>query len=103
MMDLTRDVSREPFFTHLFRGCLVFESLLKDKASRSYKRTTLAPLVNSHLRNALGIGEPIKTGSSGLQPILRRLRPNQTLRTAIQCTAQTRNTLGHNLVWAATS
>jgi hypothetical protein len=31
MIDLAQDVSREPFFTHLFKGCLLFESLLKDK------------------------------------------------------------------------
>jgi hypothetical protein len=102
MIDLARDVSREPFFTHLFRGCLLFESLLKEKASKSRKSKPLGPLVNDHLK-ALGIGSQIKTKSSGLQAILHQLRPNQQLRTAIQCTTQTRNKLGHNLVWAATS
>jgi hypothetical protein len=108
MIDLTGDVSREPFFTHLFRGCLLFESLLKEKVPKPYKKKTLAPLLNDnhYLRKALSIskiGKPIKTRSPGLQAILRQLKPNQKLRTAIQCTAQTRNTLGHNLVWAAPS
>jgi len=103
MIDLAPDVSREPFFTHLFRGCLLFESLLKEKASKSHKRKTLAPLVNDHLRTALDIGKQVKTKSPSLQAILRQLKQNQKLRTAIQCTVQTRNTLGHNLVWAATS
>jgi hypothetical protein len=103
MIDLNPDVSREPFFTHLFRGCLLFESLLKDKASRSHKRAMLGRLVNNHLLKTLSIGKPIKTSSPGLQAILRQLAPHQKLRTAIQCTARTRNTLGHNLVWAATS
>jgi hypothetical protein len=101
MIDLAPDVSREPFFTHLFRGCLLFESLLKEKAFKSHKRETLARLV--HRQTALSIGKPIKTKSPGLQTILRQLKPHQKLRTAIQCTARTRNTLGHNLVWAATS
>jgi hypothetical protein len=105
MIDLAQDVSREPFFTHLFRGCLLFESLLKEKVSKSPKRETLGALVNHnhHLRTALSIGKPIKTKSPGLQAILRQLKPQQGLRTAIQCTAQTRNTLGHNLIWAAPS
>jgi len=102
MIDLARDVSREPFFTHLFRGCLLFECLLKEKASNSGKSKTLGPLVNDQLK-ALSIGKQIKTKSSGLGAILQQLRPNQQLQTSIQCTAQTRNKLGHNLVWAATS
>jgi hypothetical protein len=76
MIDLTRDVSREPFFTHLFRGCLLFESLLKEKASKSHKRATLGSLVNDHLRTALSIGKPIKTKSPGLQAVLRELIPS---------------------------
>jgi hypothetical protein len=103
MIDLARDVSREPFFTHLFRGCLLFESLLKEKASKFHKRKTLGLLVNNHLRTALSIDRPVKTRSSGLQAILRKLKPEQSLRTAMQSTAQTRNILGHNLVWAAHS
>lgn len=104
MIDLAQDVSREPFFTHLFRGCLLFESLLKEQTSRSHKRETLGRLLNHHhLRTALRIDKPIKAKSPGLQAILRQLKPQQGLRTAIQCTAQTRNTLGHNLVWAASS
>jgi hypothetical protein len=103
MIDLAPDVSREPFFTHLFRGCLLFESLLKEKASKSFKRKTLAPLIDDHLRTLLTIGKQIKTKSPGLEAILRQLKPKQKMRTAVQCTAQTRNTLGHNLVWAATS
>jgi hypothetical protein len=102
MTDLAHDVSREPFFTHLFRGCLLFESLLKEKAPKSRRGRPLGPLVNDYLK-ALSIGKQIKTKSSGLQAILRQLKPNQELRTAIQCTARTRNKLGHNLAWAATS
>jgi hypothetical protein len=100
MIDLTVDVSREPFFTHLFRGCLLFESLLKEKTSN--KKVTLAPLINVH-RKALGVSNAVKTSSSDLQAILQQLKPNEPMRAAIQCTAQTRNTLGHNLVWAVTS
>jgi len=102
MIDLARDVSREPFVTHLFRGCLLFESLLKAKASKSRRGKPLGPLVNDYLK-ALSLSKQIKTKSPGFGAILRQLRPNQQLQTAIQCTARTRNKLGHNLVWAATS
>jgi len=88
MIDLARDVSREPFFTHLFRGCLLFESLLKEKASKSYKRATLWPLVNDHLRKALSIGKPIKTSSSGLQAICDNL--DRTKRCELLSNAQRR-------------
>ena len=103
MIDLAPAVSREPFFTHLFRGCLLFESLLKQKASKRYKSKTLAPLVNDHWRTALTIRKQIKTKSPNLEAILRQLKPKQRLPMAIQCTAQTRNILGHNLVWAGKS
>jgi hypothetical protein len=134
MIDLPLvQVSREPFFMHLFRGCLLFESLLRDKAppnppelwpayvlrlfsrimpdswrayllrrfSKTVSHTTLGPLLRLH-RKALGIGK-VKTSSSSFEKILGELRSREPLQAAIQCTARTRNTLGHDLAWAAQS
>jgi hypothetical protein len=126
MIDLpTQTVSSEPFFTHLFRGCLLFESLLKDKASvplpeawLSYVRRllrerklfdrrknrlpiTLGALLEAH-RKALGIGK-VKIGASSFEEVVLALKTNESLGAAIQCTARTRNTLGHNLAWTAES
>jgi hypothetical protein len=120
MIDLpTVGVSREPFFTHLFRGCLLFESLLRDKAplnppeswSEYFRRklrlrtrvrhNTLGYLLRVH-RNALNIGR-VRTSSSSFEGILSDLRSREPLRGAIRCTARTRNTLGHDLAWVAQS
>src|SRR5262249_52336410 len=48
MIELHTDGSKEPFFTHLFRGCLLFEGLLKNsKRPRPKKRRpTLADFLN---------------------------------------------------------
>jgi hypothetical protein len=122
MIDLPdAEVSREPFFTHLFRGCLLFESLLKDKMpppveppwltrlwTKFFRRkgrvasyTTLGPLLKIN-RQALGIGR-VKASSSTFEEILPELKSNEPLRAAIQCAARVRNTLGHDLAWAAQS
>src|SRR5262249_7427274 len=95
------EVSREPFFTHLFRGCLLLESLLKEKASD--KTAMLWALVNTHLLNDLRITNTLSSSSPSFEAILQQLNPKQPVETAIQCTMQTRNKLGHSLVWAVTS
>jgi hypothetical protein len=126
MIDLPgAEVSREPFFTHLFRGCLLFESLLKAKAptpidppelewfltrllrklfswDKKVSHPTLGRLLNVVHRKALGIRR-VKTSSSNFEEILRQLKSNEPLKAAIQCTARTRNTLGHDLAWTAES
>jgi hypothetical protein len=48
MIDLTDpSVSREPFFTHLFRGCLLFESLLKENPAVPVSGKTLGPVLDN--------------------------------------------------------
>jgi hypothetical protein len=95
------EVSREPFFTHLFRGCLLLESLLKEKAPD--QTAMLWALVNRHLQRRLGITKTLRSSSVTFEAILQQLSPKQTIEDAIQCTMQTRNKLGHNLFWAVTS
>jgi hypothetical protein len=41
LIELSEVGSREPFFAHLFRGCLLFESLLKENTTKSLKGGTL--------------------------------------------------------------
>jgi hypothetical protein len=105
MIDLSARGSKEPFFTHLFRGCLLFESLLKNsKTARNKKLSTLGALLHdTHFKQRLGIGK-ITTGSDNFGTVVRSLqRQDRSIQSAIQCTAQARNTLGHNLVWATQS
>jgi len=105
MIDLKADGSKEPFFTHLFRGCLLFESLLKSSKlpPPTKPRPTLANFLNEqNFKQRLGI-DKIVTGCDDFAVLVRSLRRHdRSLQTAIQCTAQVRNTLGHNLVWATT-
>ena len=105
MVDLRKAGSREAFFTHLFRGCLLFESLLKENPRKRPSQATLGQILrgNRFIRNQLGVPRSIHTGSRGLETIVQSLKPKQSMTEAIQCTAQTRNTLGHNLVWLTTS
>jgi hypothetical protein len=104
MIDLSEAGSREPFLTHLFRGCLLFESLLKENPCRPVRKKTasLGDVINTDLFDALGI-DKIKRSSHTLESVLQSLGPNESLQEAIQCTAHARNTLAHNVAWAVQS
>jgi hypothetical protein len=97
LIDLSRAGSREPFFTHLFRGCLLFESLIKmEPTKRVSKRATLDRLLaESCLLDRLRIRKVAKPPST-FDQIVQSLVPNQCIQTAIECTYAARNRLAHN-------
>jgi hypothetical protein len=106
MIDLThREVSREPFFTHLYRGCVLFESLLKENPVVQVKKTdALGEILKMpQLKERLGIINKVDTYCSDFEELVQLLTANMPPETAIECTAKTRNALGHNLVWATQS
>lgn len=90
----------EPFYTHLFKGCVLFESLLKGN-------TVNPPPIGGTLRDALrhlhaelGIPENLPIGNTDFPTIITDLAgANDSIQTAIQFTGRVRNTLGHNLGW----
>ena len=92
----------EPFFSHLFRGCLLFESLLKQKPGDSPKGRNLGNvLTEKEIRTSLQI-ELIRTGEFTLADVYKELNETAspiTIDQAIQITYMTRNTLGHNFGW----
>jgi hypothetical protein len=91
--------TNEPFFTHLFKGCLLFESLLKQNPSMGVKGTTLEQLL-SRLSQPLGIPRQIKIGSANLEKVLIEVQvADDSLTSAIRMTGKLRNTLGHNMGW----
>jgi hypothetical protein len=103
LIEISEAGSREAFFTHLFRGCLLFESLLKENTRKPSCKPTLGPIIRDL---AADLGIPRKAASiscNSLEMVLQSLTSNQPIDDAIQCTGKTRNTLGHNLVWIATS
>jgi hypothetical protein len=103
LIDLSEAGSREPFFMHLFRGCLLFESLLKENPTKRPTKKTLGSILKNNLYRELGISRSSYTGSPSFNTIVQSITSGQSLGAAIACTAQTRNTLAHNLVWVAQS
>ena len=98
----------EPFFLHLFKGCVLFESLLKENSMRPWnppdpRRNTLgAALIEFH--DLLNINPALGTqiGGPDLQTVIADLQGqgvNEGIETAIRFTGRLRNTVGHNLGW----
>lgn len=97
--------SSEPFFSHLFRGCVLFESLLKNNPSILIDANTrLNGMLNQKdIRAALNTS-PIQGKGGGnvfiLEDIFEELRKfTNMIDQAVKITYITRNALGHNLGW----
>ncbi len=91
--------SQEPFFTHLFRGCLLFESLLKHNRTLLPQGSTLGNILQELSPN-LGIEFKAKNASWGdVLSNLSSIAQPLSISSAINITYMTRNTLGHDLGW----
>ena len=95
----------EPFFIHLFKGCVLFESLLKanPKEAPRPENDTLGKILKQ-LQPRLGFGaeDPIekKIGGYDFQTIINDLpSDDSSAYTAVVRTGRIRNTTGHNLGW----
>ena len=92
----------EPFFVHLFRGCLLFESLLKHKPEDPPQEINLGGILrNPNILSKLGI-DGITTGKFTLDKVKQKLDEHAdeiSIDKAVQITYMARNTLGHNLGW----
>lgn len=96
----------EPFYIHLFKGCLLFESLLKENPSpdkwkpAKEQNNNLGQFLQNYSA-ALGSSENLGDKNSGnMQSILNNLETaDDSIFTAIKLTARLRNTVGHNLGW----
>lgn len=96
----------EPFYVHLFKGCLLFESLLKENPTDPWnppspRENTLGKTLEKYSAK-LGCGVNLGQNISGpdLATVLSDLKSaDNSILTAIRFTARLRNTLGHNLGW----
>ena len=91
----------EPFYIHLFKGCLLLESLLKANPANPIPPDgkTLG-VVLQHLYRNLGIRRNLKIGHTDFPTVLADLNgAHDSIETAIQFTGSIRNTLGHDLGW----
>ncbi len=98
LINLFEHGSREPFFLHLLRGCVLFESLLKEQPKKALTHNTLGDILRLDLLTELGIAN-VQVGASDFNAIVAGLTPNMDIEATINSTARARNTLGHNLVW----
>jgi hypothetical protein len=93
----------EPFFTHLFKGCLLFESLLKSqtKTLLQGQRLTLKNVLKQ-LRGDLGFStkDPFDISADDFQAIVSDLSSDDgSVFSSVNRTGKMRNTTGHNLGW----
>ena len=91
----------EPFFIHLFKGCLVFESLLKANPldQPPDDRRTLNQVLQ-YLHDRLGIPHDNPIGISDFPTIVEGIsQVPRDVHSSIIVTGQVRNSVGHNLGW----
>jgi hypothetical protein len=91
--------SREPFFLHLFRGCLLFESLLKAQTKKVPTKSTLGEIFRHDVRAELALTKP-DVRETDFNTIVAGLSANMGMEETINSVGKARNTLGHNIVWA---
>jgi hypothetical protein len=96
----TEQGTAEPFFIHLFKGCVLFESLLKANVKHPPKEKMLGRVLNE-LTPELGLGAgPLATSVMDFQTIVNELPSDDgSVHAAIVRTGRIRNTTGHNLGW----
>ncbi len=104
LIDLIEHGSREPFFLHFYRGCLLFESLVKEKLTPPLPpdRNTLGPALQQ-MHSQLQIPRDLVLRCSDFDAEIGRLTGGMSVTTAIEMTGRVRNTLGHDLAWPSTS
>lgn len=90
----------EPFFLHLFKGCLLFESLLKaNPTNPPINIATLRPVLR-HLHTELSIPHNLSIGATDFPTVLRLLPAvDDSITSAVEFTGKLRNTVGHDLGW----
>ena len=94
----------EPFILHLFKGCVLFESLLKQSPAAQSSDPGLATgtirPVLQHLSGRLGVAEDVGRGTFTLPQVLEDLASaDDSITSAVRIAVKTRNTTGHNLAW----
>jgi hypothetical protein len=92
----------EPFYLNLFKGCVLFESLLKANPKNAPTQQTLGQVLR-HLVTELGLSAISSIGNTDFPTILSDVgSANDDIATSIEFTGRVRNTVGHNLGWNAT-
>lgn len=91
----------EPFFVHLFKGCVLIESLAKlnPKFVPPTQHRSLVSVLQ-FLQHQLGIPNDLPTSSQGLSDVLLYVsRASTSIADSIIISGKLRNTIGHNIGW----
>jgi len=92
----------EPFYLNLFKGCVLFESLLKANPKNAPTQQTLGQVLR-HLAADLGLTAAPTIGNTDFPTVVSDVASaNNDIATSIEFTGRVRNTVGHNLGWNAT-
>ena len=92
----------EPFFLHLFKGCLLFESLLKANPRKPLKGDENLGQALQKLNAELGTPHDITIRGTDFSAILALLSTStNSIPSAVQYASIIRNTVGHHLGWKA--
>jgi hypothetical protein len=82
---------------------LLFESLLKSQTKKVLTKDTLGRILQHDLISELGLTTVnVGTGGNDFNAIVAGLSPNMDIEATINTVGQSRNTLGHNIVWTTT-
>lgn len=90
------DGSTEPYTVHLFKGGLIFESLMKHYYESRAKKLSEC-LKNEDFKRDFSL-KLVDTSANSLREILDKIIDN-TAATSFNTTSKLRNTTGHKLVW----
>jgi hypothetical protein len=92
----------EPFFIHLFKGCVLFESTLKANPAVQNPGSTLERILNHNgsIQQRLGINGRIRTSGPEFADVMNDLpRVGNNIQSNMEFVARVRNTIGHNIGW----
>jgi hypothetical protein len=93
--------TNEPFYMHLFKGCLIFESLLKTNPKTAITGRTLSKVL-LELRDDLLLDPQSKldiSADDAEEALNLAIAGSDELTSSIIVTGKLRNTLSHNLGW----
>jgi len=95
--------SNELFFIHLLKGCVLFESLLKNNNLKPIPKDkdTLCPILQ-YLKSDLGLSHShtLIGGELEFEDVIDEVKNiSGGIPKYIEITGKLRNTLGHNLIW----
>jgi len=94
--------SFEPFLLHLFKGCILLESLVKLNPKSKPPGNTLWPALD-YVKGHLGLGTVPQLSAAHLQDVINQLKSlPPTIQAAIEVAGKTRNTTGHSIGWEIT-